>query len=118
GARVGYALADAETALELNQRQAPLAVSTLSAALAVAALSEPPDMSPVVAERERLAEALEAIGLDPWPSRANFLFVSHPDPETIGGQLRADGMIVRIFPEGIRISVRDREDDDLLIDCL
>ncbi len=118
GARVGYALADAETARELNQRQAPLAVSTLSAALAVAALAAPPDTTPVITERERLAEALEALGFDPWPSHANFLFVPLPDPETIGDQLRADGLIVRLFPEGIRISVRDREDDDLLIDSL
>ncbi|MEX2614406.1 MAG: aminotransferase class I/II-fold pyridoxal phosphate-dependent enzyme, partial [Gaiellaceae bacterium] len=43
GARVGYALADRDTAAELNRRQAPLPVSTLSAALALAALADPPD---------------------------------------------------------------------------
>ena len=34
GARVGYALADRETAAELNARQAPAPISTVSAALA------------------------------------------------------------------------------------
>src|SRR5213078_1504553 len=34
GARVGYALADTETAAELNRRQAPQQVSAISAALA------------------------------------------------------------------------------------
>ena len=45
GARVGYAVADTETARELNARQAPAPVSTLSAALAVAALRQPPDVA-------------------------------------------------------------------------
>src|SRR5438445_6999660 len=55
GARIGYALADEETAAELNARQTPAPVSTLSAALAVAALDSPPDVAWVVEERERLA---------------------------------------------------------------
>ncbi len=42
GARIGYALAARETADELNGRQAPAPISTLSAALAVAALAEAP----------------------------------------------------------------------------
>src|SRR5437773_6623191 len=48
GARVGYALAAADVAAELNARQAPAPISTLSAALAVAALASPPDVTPVV----------------------------------------------------------------------
>ena len=53
----------ATIAAELNARQAPAPVSTLSAALAVAALASPPDVRPVIEERERLASALRAIGL-------------------------------------------------------
>src|ERR671935_2247295 len=48
GARVGYALASADVAAELNARQAPAPVSTLSAALAVAALESRPDPAPVI----------------------------------------------------------------------
>src|SRR6476659_2093938 len=58
GARIGYALAAPETAAELNARQAPAPVSTVSAALAVAALADPPDVEPVLEERARLASAL------------------------------------------------------------
>ena len=75
GARVGYALASREVAAELNARQAPLPVSTLSAALAVAALADPPDLSEEIAERERLASGLRALGLEPLPSHTNFVFV-------------------------------------------
>ena len=62
GARIGYALASRELAAELNARQAPAPVSSLAAALAIAALASPPDVTPVIEERERLASALRAIG--------------------------------------------------------
>jgi histidinol-phosphate/aromatic aminotransferase/cobyric acid decarboxylase-like protein/imidazoleglycerol phosphate dehydratase HisB len=118
GARVGYAVASKETAAELNRRQAPLPVSTLSAALALAALDDPPDVSDELEERERLARGLRALGLEPLPSRTNFVFVPVSDPaETSDALLRA-GMVVRTLAEGIRITVRDREDDDLLLEAL
>ena len=118
GARVGYALADVETAAELNRRQAPLAVSTLSAALALASLREPPDVAWQVEERERCAQALRALGLEPLPSWTNFLFVPLPEPEAVAAALLRSGIVVRVFPDGFRFSVRDREDDDLLLDAL
>ena len=56
-ARVGYGLAAPNVAADLNARQEPAPVSTLSAALALAALEAgPPDVSATIAERERLAE--------------------------------------------------------------
>jgi imidazoleglycerol-phosphate dehydratase/histidinol-phosphatase len=118
GARVGYALASRDIAAELNGRQAPLPVSTLSAALAVAALEDPPDLASEIEERERLAEGLRALGLDPLPSLANFLFVPVPEAERLARSLLHSGVVVRLFPDGIRITVRDREDDDLLLEAL
>ena len=118
GARVGYALANVETAAELNRRQAPAPVSTLSAALALAALAEPPDVRAQVEERERLADALRALGLEPLPSRANFLYVPLAEPEELAAALLADGLVVRVLDGALRISVRDRDDDDLLLESL
>ena len=119
GARVGYALADAATAAELNRRQAPQPISGVSAALALAALSAgPPDVSEQVAERDRCAAALGEIGLEPLPSRANFLFVPVDDSDGVGAALLREGLVVRVFPDGIRFSVRDRADDDRLLDAL
>jgi imidazoleglycerol-phosphate dehydratase len=118
GARVGYALADTETAAELNRRQAPLPVSTLSAALALAALAAPPDVTEQVEERERLAQAVRALGLVPLPSAANFLYVPVEDAEAVGESLLRSGCVVRVYADAIRFSVRDREDDDLLVAAL
>jgi imidazoleglycerol-phosphate dehydratase len=118
GARVGYLLAGEALAAELRARQTPAPVSTLSAALALAAIRHPPDVAWVVEERERLADALRTLGLDPLPSHANFVFVPVDDPQTLADGLLAFGCVVRLTGGGIRISVRDREDDDLLLDAL
>ena len=118
GARVGYALAARDVADELNARQAPAPISTLSAALAVAALAEPPDVAPVVAERERLAAALRALGLTPLESYANFLYVPVDDGTALGDALLGQGIVVRAYPDAVRISVRDTEDDDLFVEAL
>src|SRR5256885_3232367 len=61
GARIGYALAGRDVAAELNKRQHPAPLSTLSAALALAGLAAPPNVSPILEERERLAERLRGL---------------------------------------------------------
>ncbi|HEY4346131.1 MAG TPA: aminotransferase class I/II-fold pyridoxal phosphate-dependent enzyme [Gaiellaceae bacterium] len=118
GARIGYALASREVAEELNARQAPAPVSTLSAALAIAALASPPDVSPVIEERERLAASLRAIELPPLQSNTNFLFVPTPDGRALGESLLRQGIVIRAYDEGIRITIRDHADDDLIVETL
>jgi histidinol-phosphate/aromatic aminotransferase/cobyric acid decarboxylase-like protein/imidazoleglycerol phosphate dehydratase HisB len=118
GARIGYALASKGVAAELNARQAPAPVSTVSAALAIAALASPPDVTPVVEERDRLRSALHAIGLAPLPSLANFLFVPFEDGRAIADALLRQGLVVRAYDDGIRITIRDHADDDLVVEAL
>src|SRR5205085_1346013 len=118
GARIGYALAAPDVAAELNGRQSPAPVSTLSAALALAALASPPELAPVIEERERLARELRTLGFDPLPSHANFLYVPSDAPRALADRLLAAGCVVRVFADAIRISVRDHEDDDVLLAAL
>jgi histidinol-phosphate/aromatic aminotransferase/cobyric acid decarboxylase-like protein/imidazoleglycerol phosphate dehydratase HisB len=117
-ARLGYALADRDTAADLRRRNAPMSISSLSAALALAALADPPDVAPQVEERERIFEVVRSLGLEPFPSRANFLFVPVEVPAALGETLLRSGVVVRVFPDGIRFGIRDREDDDLLLAAL
>ena len=118
GARIGYLLAERDTAAAIYERQAPAQVSTLSVALALAALRTPVDVAPVIEERERLTEALRVLGYEPLRSWANFVYLAVDDPASIGERLLQRGCVVRLQPGGIRISVRDREDDDLLLSAL
>ena len=118
GARVGYALAGRDVAAELNKRQHPAPLSTLSAALAIAALQSPPDVAPLLAERERVAERLREIGYEPLPSHANFLYVPVDDPQELAGSLLQRGLAVRPVRGGIRITIRNEQDDDRLLSVL
>jgi imidazoleglycerol phosphate dehydratase HisB len=75
-------------------------------------------VAPVVEERERLAAALRALGLDPLPSWTNFLFLPLDDPAEVAAGLLRSGIVVRAFADGIRFNVRDAADDDLLLEAL
>jgi histidinol-phosphate aminotransferase len=118
GARVGYALAGRDVAAELNERQHPAPISTLSAALALAALASPPDVTPILEERERFAERLRGLGFEPLPSQGNFLYVPVDDPQTLADRLLARGLAVRPVRGGIRITVRNEPDDERLLVAL
>jgi len=118
-ARVGYGLADTEIAAELNERQQPAPVSTLSAALALAGLEAgPPDVSPTIEERERLAGALRSIGLEPLPSYTNFLCVPHERAQELYESLLDRGIAVRPSPGALRITVHRPDADDRLVEAL
>jgi histidinol-phosphate aminotransferase len=115
GARVGYALAGADVAAELNRRQHPAPLSTLSAALALAGLAAPPDVTPILEERERVFEELQQLGFEPLPSRANFLYVPVDAPQAEYDRLLQQGLAVRPVRGGIRITIRTQDDDDRLL---
>jgi histidinol-phosphate aminotransferase/imidazoleglycerol-phosphate dehydratase/histidinol-phosphatase len=118
GARVGYALATPELVAAISSRQAPLSVSALSAALALTAIAQKPDVSSTVAERDRLASELSALGLEPLRSFTNFLFIPMDEPEKLVEQLLPYGAVTRAYPGGLRVSVRDEIDNDFLLDAL
>ena len=115
GARVGYVLAGRETARELNARQAPAPISTLSAALALAVLAEPPDLGPLLEERERLAARLRELGLEPLPSATNFLYLPYERARELGDVLLGGGMVVRAYPDAIRGTVLDPPSNERLV---
>lgn len=118
-ARVGYAIADAETAREMRVRSAPLSVTTMSAALALAALrAGPPDVAPTIAEREWLADRLRDLALEPLPSHANFLYVPMPAARETYERLLHRGLVVRPSDEAIRITVHAREANERLLAAL
>jgi len=118
GARVGYALAGRDVAAELRQRQHPAPLSTLSAALALAALASPPDVRPILSERERVAIRLRELGHDPLPSAGNFLYVPVAEPQELADKLLQRGLAVRPVRGGIRITIRTAQEDDRLLAAL
>lgn len=100
GARVGYGVTDPELAGYLDRVRQPFNVSSLAQAGAQAALDDTDYLAHVVeATRvglDRLAEGLRALGMTPYPTRANFvLFDCHQEAGPLYDALLRRGVIVR-----------------------
>jgi len=130
GLRVGFAigqphLIEALTRIKDSFNSYPL--DRLAQAGALAALQDETYFEAtrlaVIAERERLAQALTALGFVVLPSRANFLFARHPawNGAALTQALRKEAILVRHFrtPERIapfvRITVGTPEQNDRLV---
>jgi Histidinol-phosphate/aromatic aminotransferase and cobyric acid decarboxylase len=128
GLRVGFAIARRAVIDEISTYRPPGSVSTVSVEVAAALL---PDhalvddrVEEVTAERARFAAGLTDAGWTVNPSATNFVLVSFPSAakaDTIAERLLKRGLIPRTFPSGhpldhcIRLTVRNREQDDRLI---
>jgi histidinol-phosphate aminotransferase len=118
GLRVGYALAHPDTAALLDARRPPASVSAPAARIATAALADPRllDVDPTIAERERVREALVAAGHDAPPSAGNFVWIRSTEP--LADELERQGIVVRSFAEGIRVTMRRPSENDVLLRAL
>jgi histidinol-phosphate aminotransferase len=130
GLRVGYAVVDRELARRMMAIKQPYNVNVAADVAARAALAHraeiAEDVACIVAERERLFRALEAIPwLTPFPSEANFVLaaVDGRDARAVRDSLRRRGILIRHYdvPElqgFIRISAGRPEDTDRLLAAL
>ncbi|MBL3688283.1 histidinol-phosphate transaminase [Leucobacter zeae] len=130
GLRIGYAIAPLEVAEELRKVAVPFGVTNLAQTAAAASLRAEDELAiridEVVAERERMFAALDALGLGPVRSEANFVWVPEGstgvEPVTaadLGAALEAGGVIARVFPgEGVRISCGTAADTDRVVAAL
>jgi len=82
GVRVGYLAANPEVVAALRLVRLPYHLSSLTQAVAVAALSRRVELlstvPEVVTQRERIVDGLSAMGLQVYPSDANFVLFSVP----------------------------------------
>jgi histidinol-phosphate aminotransferase len=118
GLRVGFAVATPRVATDLTARRSPAPISTTSAALATEALRRgeiEPELRATTSERQRVRAALAAAGFDAPTTHTNFVVVRTPDAEALADGLERRGLVVRAYPDLIRITVRSPADDDLLL---
>ena len=129
GLRVGFAIAQAELIEALNRvknsfNSYPL--DRLALAGAKAAFEDEAWFrrcrEAVIHERERVTSALEGLGFEVLPSKANFVFARHPgrSGSELARGLRGQGIIVRHFDKPrirdfLRITIGTTEQNDALI---
>jgi histidinol-phosphate aminotransferase len=103
GFRIGYGTANAALIHEIVKVRGPYKENAPAERAAAAALKEDIEWmrertAEAVANRERFAEALRAIGLDPLPSAANFLLVPIAGVARIAQAMRGRGVAIRPYP--------------------
>lgn len=112
--RLGFMIASPEIVEEVNKVRLPFNVNALSQAVALAALQEKTKLKAsirqIVAERDRLLNAMEAIpGITPCPSEANFILFRVSGPERVYKALLKQGILVRNLQDavegGLRVTV-------------
>ena len=108
GARVGYGIGDAEVIDAMQALLVPFGVNSVAQAGALASLNDSDEVRravrEVVAERERVVPALRSLGYDVPDTQSNFYMLRGTGPDLVEECARA-GLIVRPFPEGVRVSV-------------
>lgn len=115
GARVGYAFGPRAIIEALNKVAVPFSVSSVAQVAALASLDAQDELharvDATVAERSRIVEKL---GLS--ESQANFVWLPREGQE-LADRLAAEGVLVRVFPEGIRVTVTNAEETDALLEA-
>ena len=97
----------------------PFSVSSVAQAGALASLEASEELAERVeetcAQRQRLTETLKPFGTP--ESQTNFVWLPNA-PENLAAEMAAQGILVRAFPEGIRVTVTNEEETDALLKAL
>ena len=130
GMRVGLLFGSAEMAHGLRKVRDSYSLDRLAIVAGAAALRDTAWLAEITARitstRERLLAALTALGMQPLPSRANFVFVRMGSPARAQAAqrfLRQRGILVRYFAmrlldDGLRITVGTDGEIDALLEAL
>jgi len=125
GLRVGYGIMPARLANYLNRVRQPFNVTSPALAAAEAALEDQAYLAEVLrrtwAGLDHLAKGLESLGLEVWPSQANFLLFKVPRPaEEIYRLMLAKGVIIRAMtafglPDCLRVNAGTEEENRVFL---
>ena len=115
GARVGYAFGPRAIIEALNKVAVPFSVSSVAQAAALASLGALNELrARIDATVDARSRVVEKLGLA--QSEANFVWLPGAGQD-LADRLEAEGVLVRVFPEGIRVTVTNAEETDALLEA-
>ncbi len=130
GVRIGYLMGRTEVVAEVDKLRPPFNVSVLNAEAALFALEHADEYArqacDIVAQRQRLYEALQALaGVHPYPSQANMVLSRVPDAARSFAALKSRGILVKnvsglhpLLANCLRLTVGTADETSALIDAL
>ena len=121
GLRAGYLVASPHVAATVRKVVTPFSTNMLAQVAALAALKAEDEMRRradlVVTERARVVDAMRKLVPDVPDSQANFVWLPIGDRAVpFAKHCESHGVIVRPFPEGVRVSFGTAEQNDRFID--
>lgn len=128
GIRFGFGFGDPLLIDAIEKTRPPWTVNRYAETFAIEALSHLPELGEsrrkIAAEREYLADSLQSLGFSPHPSHTNYILVdTGKDAGDLTERLLSMGVLVRDctsfgLVETIRVAVRTREENRILIEAL
>ncbi len=121
GLRAGYAVGAPEVITALLKVHIPFSVNRVAQAAAIASLEARHELldrtEPLIAERDRVREALLAAGYRVPPSEANFVWLALGEHSSAFAEASAEaGVLVRPFAgDGVRVTTGDQHENDLFL---
>lgn len=121
GIRVGYAVADPAIITALAKVHIPFSVNSVAQAAAIACLDARDELlhrtHTVVAERDRVRDALRAAGYEVPVTEANFVWLPLGDRSVAYGEASAEaGVLIRPYgTDGVRITIGDAHENDAFL---
>ena len=116
GLRIGYAFGNPELISAMNKVSIPFAVSSVAQAAAIASLNSADELlertEEVVEQRQRAAVAVGAA-----PTQANFIWLPGDNAAELATQLAEQGVVIRAFPEGARITITNAAETDKFLNA-
>ena len=124
GLRVGYAVARPAVAAAIRAVALPFGVSTIAQAAAVASLDRFDELAERVeglaVEREAAVAHLRGQGWQVPDAQGNFVWIAadQVDPQELAHRAGGEGLSVRPFPEGVRVTIGEAAANELLVDLM
>ncbi|MDY7083919.1 MAG: histidinol-phosphate transaminase [Actinomycetota bacterium] len=121
GLRMGYLVAQPEVAGAIRKVLTPFSTSLVAQTAAIAALAQEEEVrrrcALVVAERDRVTEALRKLGVAVPSSQANFVWLPLGDQSApFGKTCESRGVIVRPFQgDGVRVTIGTPDENDAFL---
>ncbi|ARJ51256.1 histidinol-phosphate transaminase [Staphylococcus lutrae] len=120
GLRIGYLISSAALATQLNVIRPPFNTTSLSEQAALKAFEDQKHLQEIVeknrVEREKFFELQTRLKI--YPSQTNFVFVETDRAQALDETLLRNGIIARVFPNGVRISLGFPEQNEIIRNVL
>jgi histidinol-phosphate aminotransferase len=120
GLRLGFLIAQPDVAGAVRKVLTPFSTSVVAQVAALAALDQEDEVrrrcAIIIGERDRVTEAVRKLGVDVPESQSNFVWLPLSDRSVaFAAACEERGVIVRPFPEGVRVTIGTPEENDTFL---